>query len=212
MRGVTYERKRRILNIANGITLLRFFAVPFFIGLMLRHRQACLSPETFSADECQAYRWIALGVFVLACISDAADGYIARRFKMITELGRMLDPLADKLLLDTAVLMLALPMGASVARFPFWFPLAVLSRDFILVLGTILVHLMHVDLRIQPSWLGKVTTVLQMGCVVLSLCGVGSVALLAAASATTVGSGLHYTFRGMRVLTAAAHETLKPHA
>src|SRR3990167_1906280 len=112
------------LSFANKVTICRILAVPIFI-LVLAY-----SPQR------QYFREIAIGVFLLAVISDVVDGYIARRWYQKTTAGAILDPLADKLLLISAfVCLYTLGKTFGGVQFPLWLVLIVISRDVILLVG-----------------------------------------------------------------------------
>ncbi|MCH7646671.1 MAG: CDP-alcohol phosphatidyltransferase family protein, partial [Nitrospinae bacterium] len=115
------------MNLPNGITLLRILVIPFFVMLLIYGMAG----------------W-ALGVFILTAITDAIDGYIARTRKQRTPLGEVLDPLADKLLLTTAFITLAY-----LRILPAWLAILVVSRDVILVFGSLLLHLITGSLRLE---------------------------------------------------------------
>jgi CDP-diacylglycerol--glycerol-3-phosphate 3-phosphatidyltransferase len=192
------------LNMANAITLIRFVCVPFFIGIMVQHRQATFRGA--SLDEQHLYRWIAIGIFVFAAISDALDGFVARHFNQRTTLGTILDPLADKLLLVTAVIMMSLLLGDGSRLIPFWFMLVVLSRDFFILIGIVIVFMFRGRVNIEPTRTSKVTTALQMICVVCALVSMNVISSLAlyslyiTASVFTVISGIQYIEMGLHML------------
>ena len=196
------------VNWANSITLLRFLATPVFIGVLVKHREAFETgapPDTLSL-----YRYIALGVFSVAAASDALDGFIARHFNQKTELGTIMDPLADKLLLIAAVLTLSLPFGLGAYRLPFWFPLLVLTRDLIIVVGIIIIFMMRAHVHIRPSYTGKATTFFQMAVIVSVLLHVPVMLLDGLVLVTTIltaVSGIQYISRGFMLL----HDTARAH-
>lgn len=172
------------MNIPNMITLLRVVLIPFYIDLMIYE-----------------YYGQALAVFLAACTTDALDGLIARLTKTQTELGAYFDPMADKLLIISAFVTLVL-----LGRLPVWLAITVVSRDVILVLGSIALSLMGHKLSIQPSIIGKATTVLQLSVVTLTMIvitygkGWGLLpALYWTTAAVTVVSGAQYVMRGMRI-------------
>src|SRR3989338_2065947 len=110
------------LTFANKITIVRIVAVPFFIATVLYY-----SPEE------NYLRYVALGIFLFAVISDVIDGYIARTRDQKTRAGAILDPLADKLLLISAFICLyKIGIQLGEIHFPVWFVVAVISRDVIL--------------------------------------------------------------------------------
>jgi cardiolipin synthase len=170
-----------MLNLPNTITMFRILCVPVFVNLLIYDRFG-----------------YALAVFFAAVVSDGLDGLIARLFNQRSRLGMYLDPLADKALLTSAFVTLSI-----LRQVPIWLTTIVVSRDLILALGTLLLHLLTLQVDVLPSWLGKVTTVLQFGYIVIVLAAeflaldkaIAAPAALAVA-AVTVGSGLHYLWRG----------------
>lgn len=144
------------MTVANIITIVRIIIVPFFVAVVL-----------YYSKERDYFRFIALGIFLVAAFSDALDGYIARVYDQKTKLGALLDPLADKILLVSAFIFLFQVGNAfEFVRFPIWLIVTVISRDIILILGALIIHLYQGDLEIKPTMFGKITTVLQMACIV----------------------------------------------
>lgn len=182
------------MNLANKISIGRILLIPFFVAAILYYR-----PES------DYLRFVALTIFTLGVISDAVDGYLARNRGQRSKLGVYLDPIADKLLLITAFICLSMVNSfPAELRLPPWVPLIVISRDIIIVLGSVIIHLITQKLEIIPSKLGKATTVFQMMtiiCVLLQLPYsfiVWDVAVL-----FTILSGMGYIRRGSRLLTEA---------
>ncbi len=101
--------------------------------------------------------WAAFWVFMAAGLSDALDGYIAKTFKQITDLGAILDPLADKALLDGIYIALALS-----GHLPVWLALLVVGRDFMIVAGVILIRRRDPVFRVRPLVAGKLNTFVQI--------------------------------------------------
>lgn len=174
------------MNLPNYITLLRIILIPFFVDLMFYHY----------------YQW-ALVVFLVACITDALDGLIARVTNSITELGAVLDPIADKLLILAAFVTLVL-----LKMLPVWLVIIVISRDIILVLGSMVIYYFRHDLKARPSILGKTTTVLQLLVVILSMVlkAFGkelewTPALHWTTAGFTLASGAQYVVRGIRIVS-----------
>jgi CDP-diacylglycerol--glycerol-3-phosphate 3-phosphatidyltransferase len=146
------------LSLANRITFFRIFCVPIFILLISYYIQSVKhgNPNDF-------FRWAAVFLFLGTVFLDAVDGYIARTRNQITRLGTIIDPLADKALLLSALLLLSLPQPNSFsAQLPAWFVILVVSRDAILVLGAILIHFINGTVNVRPRISGKATTFLQM--------------------------------------------------
>lgn len=173
------------MNLPNYITLLRVILIPFFINFMI-----------------YGYYGEALLVFAGACLTDALDGLIARLLKQQTALGAFLDPMADKLLILAAFVTLAL-----LGKLPFWLVIIVVSRDAILTMGSLVIYFTTNALKIQPSIIGKLTTVLQLAVVTLSLIsmtyGIGTelmTVLQGATAAVTIASGTQYFMRGLKLV------------
>ncbi len=173
------------MNLPNYITLIRVILIPFFINLMIYN-----------------YYREALAVFLVACITDALDGMIARLTKTQTTLGAFLDPMADKLLIISAFVTLVL-----LGKLPVWLVIIVVSRDAILTMGSLVIYFITHDIRIRPSIIGKATTVLQLIVVTLSLVllnfgtDMGLMTVLQWATAgATIASGTQYVMRGIRMV------------
>jgi len=99
----------------------------------------------------------ALGIFAFAGLSDAADGYLAKRFDLATRFGRFLDPAADKLLMLAAFLALAL-----LQHTPIWLTVLVIARDVAIVAGILLARFLELPIRIEPLAIGKISTAVQI--------------------------------------------------
>ncbi len=175
-------------TLPNFITLLRLAVLPFFLY--------AISVGRFD---------VALGVFVAAGISDGIDGYLARRFGMKSALGAYLDPIADKLLLMSSYLFLAIPSFPGAVKVPVWLAFLVLSRDLLILMVALLLILSSSKRRFPPTWLGKVTTVTLIVTVLFVLCAnlwdwPRAVVLVAfgAAATTTLLSGFDYIHRVAR--------------
>jgi cardiolipin synthase len=108
---------------------------------------------------------VALAVFFLASVTDFADGYIARRYKQQSRVGRFLDPLADKLLTTAAFVVMAIPRQ-QFASIPIWLAVAVVGRDFIIVLGSLIVYHITRFEDFKPTLLGKINTLAELGLIV----------------------------------------------
>ena len=130
---------RRVLNVPNSITLIRLGLVP--------------AMAYYLADE--AYE-IALPIFLGAALSDFADGYIARRFKLVSTFGATLDPNADKLSMLVATVLLAWQ-----TLLPIWLAVAIVARDIIIVVGALAFLLVRGRLDIAPTRLSKVNTFIE---------------------------------------------------
>ncbi|MBM3249495.1 MAG: CDP-alcohol phosphatidyltransferase family protein [Candidatus Omnitrophica bacterium] len=180
------------MNIANKISTFRILTVPFFI--------ACLIYYTPERDY---LRFLALGIFVLAVISDAVDGYIARKAKLQSKAGLVLDPLGDKLILMSAFILLS-PMSQMEFTFPLWVTYIIVSRDCIILLGMLVIYLVKQNVEVHPSRWGKVTTTFQMFSVIAVLVQLRltAVALWWIAVLLTLISGIDYVRKGFKILYA----------
>jgi cardiolipin synthase len=174
-----------VLTAANQLTLLRLMLVPVFALCMLYGRPG----------------W-ALVTFVIAGITDALDGLIARRTGQQTTLGAWLDPMADKLLLLTMFVMLTLPGLGLVNRVPLWLTVLVISRDVAIVLTVAIVNLAVARRTFKPSIFGKLATAIYIITGVCALYenyrGVASPVFqfcVYLSLAITLVSGFHYVLR-----------------
>ena len=149
------------MNLANQWTLSRILLVPVFIASLLY-----FSPER------SYFHTVAVFVYLLACITDALDGYLARKMNQETALGNTIDPIADKLLLLSGYLSLSLmPNIPESMRVPAWVTLVVISRDVVILAGCLIIFVITGALKVKPLFIGKVTTVVQMGALFASLLG-----------------------------------------
>ncbi len=200
MPGATQEHHR--LTLATKVTLLRILGIPVFVLLMIYYTLG------LRADRPNEFlRVAALAVFVLVALSDALDGYLARSRGEVTALGRMLDPLADKGLLLSAIIVLTRPsLPALRPQLPVWFAGIVVSRDALLIAGAFIVRHFTGSVHIEPRWTGKVSTALQMVCVtwVLADGPSGPVPRLCAVTAGfALAAGVRYVLDGARQLERA---------
>jgi len=145
------------VTLATRITLSRLVLLPVFCLLVFLY-----TPER------EWLRFAALGLYILMALTDAADGYVARRFNQRTRFGARLDPLADKLVVNLALVFLA-ANRAFHPPIPLWFPVYILSRDIIIVLGAFAIQKYRGQVTIAPSISGKATTVLQMSTIIAAL-------------------------------------------
>ena len=180
------------INLPNSLTVLRILLVPVFVGLLLYgHYDA------------------ALITLLIAALTDVLDGMIARLTDQRTRLGEYLDPLADKLLLMSAIITL------SVLDFiPIWAVIVVVSRDAILLVGTVIANLSETNINISPTAMGKEKTFAQVCYVIaimLQVTGQVPVSLvepfLWVMVILTVGSGVHYLWRGIQYVNGTNKTT-----
>ncbi|MCW5554173.1 MAG: CDP-alcohol phosphatidyltransferase family protein [Verrucomicrobiae bacterium] len=194
------------MTTANKVTILRILLIPFFVVEVLYYVK--------SGNELHLIA--ALFTFAVAAICDGVDGYIARRYNQISELGTILDPLADKLLLVSAVVLLSFDHGPLLGQIPLWLTGTIIGRDVLLLIGLVVIQLTVGKVHVRPRILGKVATVLQMASVLWILlrwdAGWGArwlVWLTAAAAICTGGSGLLYVWDGVRQLSASPSSLAK---
>lgn len=184
-----YERMSlwQLLNLPNVLTLCRLFSIPVFLALLSKHD----------------FR-LALYVFIGAAVTDALDGTVARWFDCRTEIGAILDPFADKLLLLSSFVTLTID-----GRLPAWLLGVVVIRDIVLVFGYLMVSFyINEHVAVRPSYLGKAATCFQLASVIGALVHFSEVepqawmALLYLTVAFTSLSGLHYAYRGLAILSS----------
>ncbi|MBN2139356.1 MAG: CDP-alcohol phosphatidyltransferase family protein [Sedimentisphaerales bacterium] len=150
-----------ILNWATRITILRIVLVIPFVGFMLKINDPELSP---AMQGCM--RYIAIVIFFVMAVSDGIDGYLARRKHQITRLGAFLDPLADKLLMTCACLLLASKRGrVDDIQLPGTVVLLIISKDIFLLTGFVIIYLFTSKIHIKPVFIGKTATTLQLAMV-----------------------------------------------
>jgi len=155
----------RGITLACKITICRLLGVPVFVLLMLYYTMGLQRGE---ANEYQ--RVGALLLFVVVALTDALDGFVARSRGEITALGRILDPLADKALLISALLLLTRPSLPQLKpQFPVGFTLLVISRDVFLIAGAVVIHALAGRVSVRPCLTGKAATVLQMTAAIWAL-------------------------------------------
>jgi cardiolipin synthase len=136
-----------VKNLPNLLTALRIAAAPALAFLLVR-----------GADRA------ALGVFAFAGLSDAADGFLAKRFGLTTRFGRLLDPAADKLLMLFSFATLTI-LGVA----PLWLTLLVVARDAAILAGLLLARMLNIPVRVAPLLIGKMSTAMQIIYIALAL-------------------------------------------
>ncbi len=179
------------MTLANKITISRILLIPvFIIFLVYGYRK-----DLF------IFRHIALGIFILSILTDALDGMVARTFKQQTNLGSFLDPLADKLLLVSAFIVIGY-----VEKIALGVVILVISRDVFMALGWTILHIFRSNtLTIKPSIAGKLTTALQMLTVICCLIEIPYPLIVRYSIITTmviftIVSTLQYIYAGSRML------------
>lgn len=178
------------MTIPNLLSLLRMGLVPLFIIQVL---------------DGEALR--ALMIFLVAGVTDALDGFIARFWNQQSLLGTYLDPVADKLLLVSAYVLLSIPGLNHGAQIPVWVTVLVIARDVLMVIVALVLYLAVGFRRFPPTVLGKINTVLQVAAIFLVLASGSWRRLDTVAEASiylvalfTLASGLDYVFRYNRLL------------
>jgi len=192
----SYVQLWRALNWPNRISLLRVLGVAPFMLLLLNQRAW------------PAGRQVAMGIFVAMSLSDAADGYLARRRGQATQLGAFLDPLADKLLITCAALLLASSWACVPgARLPNWVVVAVVGKDLWVVTGFLVVFLVTGQVRIQPVRVGKLCTAVQLA-MVAGVLASPEINALGHQAGTKLATGLGWAVLVLCVLSVAAYTRL----
>ena len=186
----------RILTVPNLLTVFRMVLIPVFVTLLFYQRFE-----------------LALAVFVVAGLTDGLDGLLARRFDQQTQLGTILDPIADKLMMVTAFVVLSMrsvfpqPIPSHLPV-PFWVTVAVISRDVFIIVGAAAINIMTGFRGFRPSWLGKLNTTVQIVAITIIMfaasvpyyTGYYLPTVYAAVFALALFSGLHYVFFVSRLM------------
>jgi len=147
------------MTTANKITIFRILLIPFFVVETIYYVRTG-----------NPVHWLlAILLFATTAISDAVDGYIARHYKQISELGKILDPLADKLLLVSGIVLLSFNNEPYLHQIPLWLTGMIIGRDLLLGIGAIVIHLVVGKITVRPRLTGKIATVFQMLVVVWTL-------------------------------------------
>ena len=180
-------------NAANAVTMARIALVPFFVFALLAQ-----------GGESVSWRLMAAAIFLLAAVTDRLDGYLARRDNLVTDLGKLLDPIADKLLIGSALIGLSV-----VGDLPWWVTIVVLARE----LGITAMRFLVLRYAVMPaSRGGKVKTVLQVVAIGLFLLPLDhlpgvveviAVVAMAAAVLVTLATGLDYARQALRLRHAS---------
>jgi len=186
----------RIITLPNLLTIFRMVLIPVFVSMLFY----------------QKFVW-ALVIFVVAGITDGLDGLFARRFRQQSQLGRILDPIADKLMLVTSFVVLSMrgvfptPLPRHLP-IPFWVTITVISRDVFILIGAAAINIVTGFRHFRPSFLGKVSTVVQIVSVAAVMlaarvrigAGYYLPTLYTAVFALAVLSGVHYVFFVSRLM------------
>lgn len=176
------------MNLPNKLTILRVVMVPFFVLFMLTDIGGA------------ANKWIALVLFIVASLTDLLDGKIARKYNLVTNFGKFMDPLADKLLVASAMICLV-----EMDKLAAWIVIVIISREFI-ISGFRLVASDN-GIVIAASYWGKFKTVFQMAMIIVLIADLGSIfdiigaVLVWVAVALTIISLIDYVLKNKQVLT-----------
>ena len=182
-----------VLTYANQLTILRMLFVPCFVILLIYdHPKA------------------ATILFLIAAVTDGLDGLLARKLQQKTVLGSFLDPMADKILLTAAFVTLTIPSLPLLLHIPTWLTVLTISRDVIIAVSVLIIHLQTQHTKFPPSLLGKCTTAVQLMTVGVCMLANFEVNLAIAifplviysTLAFTLTSGLHYAFRSIKIMVA----------
>ncbi len=182
------------MTAANKITIVRILLVPAFVAAGLYYGQSVTAGQP---DE--SLRAIAITIFVVAAASDGIDGFIARRFNQRSRLGLILDPIADKSLMVSALVVLSI--GGWPENFPLWFPVVVIARDVITVAGALIIHSLIGGIHIAIHWSGKLATLFQILAIAWVMFRIPfppAIYPTVAAAIFTVISGFIYSAAGIR--------------
>lgn len=145
------------MTFANIITLTRIGLIPLFALSVLYYADGVKKDiPVFWQYACT------LLLFVVISVADGLDGYVARKYNQKTKLGSILDPLADKTLLVTSLIILSINPAHAFPQLPMWFPIVILSRDALLVMGVVVIFIMGKSLEVKPHLIGKIATAFQM--------------------------------------------------
>lgn len=185
------------MTTANKITILRILLIPLFVVEVLYY------VETGN----ELHRLVAILSFAVASILDGVDGYVARRYNQWSELGTVLDPLADKLLLVSAIVLLSFPHPHRFEQIPLWLTGIIIGRDVLLGIGALVVRSVVGAITVRPRLTGKLATVFQMlvvGWILLQWDQMFKGAVLKewilGAGIFTAVSGVFYVLDGMKQL------------
>jgi cardiolipin synthase (CMP-forming) len=191
MMFVHRRKEGRVLTYANQLTILRMIFVPCFVLLVI-----------------YGHPRIATLLFLFAGITDGLDGWMARVFKQKTDLGQFLDPMADKLLLTAAFITLTVPSVPVPLHIPAWLTVLTISRDVVIALSALIIHLQTGHTKFPPTVLGKCTTAAQLCLVADCMLATFStfpwellfLPVVFATLILTLASGFHYAYRAVKVI------------
>ncbi|GAB4164699.1 MAG: CDP-alcohol phosphatidyltransferase family protein [Terrimicrobiaceae bacterium] len=194
------------MTLANKITITRILLIPVFVLLAVYYGS---SVESGTPQE--VLRWWTILVFVTASATDGIDGWVARHFGQRSRLGAVLDPIADKGLLLSAIITLSVSPWQ--AGFPLWFPVLVIARDAVILVGCAVLSHLDGHLDVKPTLAGKIATALQMTAVAWIMLHLPYHHVpVFAAGAFTLYSGTEYLLRGIDQLRRHDQQTPARHS
>jgi CDP-diacylglycerol--glycerol-3-phosphate 3-phosphatidyltransferase len=196
------------MTTANKVTIFRILLIPFFVAEVLYYQN--------SGNE--IHRLFALLAFAIIAICDGVDGYIARHYNQKSELGAILDPLADKLLLLSSIILFSLNKP-HLHSIPTWLTVTIIGRDLFILMGMVVIQMTAGKVRVRPRIMGKVATVFQFVCVSWILLKWDEhfdrawfLFWTIGAAVWTAGSGLLYVLDGIRQLSSHPSSSPTPPA
>jgi cardiolipin synthase len=173
-----------VRNLPNLLTLARILLLPFFVVTLIYNQ----------------YRY-ALIIFIAASVTDILDGFIARITNQITDFGKILDPVADKFFLVTSFILMS-----NIGLIPKWLSIIVISKDLIVVTGSVILYFVTHKLNIEPSILGKAASASQFSLVglILLYSNLGEaetfpLPVFSIVAVVTALAGLQYVFKGLKI-------------
>jgi len=187
------------MTLANYITIFRIFLIPVFAILAWAYGQSVLA-----GAPTELYRYAALVVFTVAAASDALDGYVARKYNQNTRLGSYLDPIADKFLLFSAIIILSwVPWGGNDWQIPVWFAWMVIIRDLSIGTAVAMIYLLNhrVIMRINiSSKLNTIANFFTIGWVMLKIVPISPIYPTMVSALFILLSSYQYTMETIRQL------------
>ncbi|MBK1791369.1 CDP-alcohol phosphatidyltransferase family protein [Persicirhabdus sediminis] len=186
------------MTTATKITFARLALVPVFAAFAIAY-----SLSVTSSQPAEIWRYLAMATFITAALGDGLDGYIARKFNQRSKLGAFMDPLADKTLLLTGVVVLTFfPWGRDEWNIPLWFLAIIVGRDIIMIAGISVLKILNGYVPMSPHWVGKVCTVTQMfllAWVMLKIIPISPIYPALLAAFFTLVSGVIYVKMGIQM-------------
>src|SRR5213083_1483660 len=137
------------MTTANKITVVRIVMIPAFVTMAIYYGESVMRGQPLEWQ-----RFAAIAIFIVAAVSDGLDGYVARHYNQRSTLGAILDPIADKGLLLSGIITLSISNWSQVdphyGKFPAWFPVLVITRDAVILIGSALLHVFNGTVRVRP--------------------------------------------------------------